>query len=148
MIYLIYKIINKINDRYYIGSHMTENLDDGYMGSGNLIKEAIEKYGVEIFEKQYLCFAFDEDGLDWLEEQLVVTVSQDPMSYNLIPGGNRPPIHLGEDHPLYGKFGNDHPNFGKHYNQGEGNFWFGKQRPDMSKRLSGEGNHMFGKPGI
>ena len=90
--YTIYKITNKLNRNYYIGSHKTKNLDDGYMGSGNLIKEAVKKYGKENFEKEYLFFAFDNKSLNLVEEELVVTHEQDSKSYNLTVGGNRPPI--------------------------------------------------------
>ena len=56
MFYTIYQITNTINDKIYVGKHMTLDLHDGYMGSGTLIKRAIEKYGIDFFKKRnYSC---------------------------------------------------------------------------------------------
>lgn len=35
-----YKITNTINNKYYYGVHSTDNLNDGYMGSGTVIRMA------------------------------------------------------------------------------------------------------------
>ena len=71
MHYLIYKITNKVNGKIYIGKHQTDNLDDGYMGSGKAIKFAIKKYGVENFSKEILYDVDDEELMNFLEELIV-----------------------------------------------------------------------------
>ena len=52
MFYTIYKITNLINNKFYIGKHQTNNVDDEYMGSGKLITAAIKKYGANSFERE------------------------------------------------------------------------------------------------
>ena len=41
--HLIYMVVNKINNKIYIGKHTTKNPHDSYMGSGKTLKAAIKK---------------------------------------------------------------------------------------------------------
>lgn len=84
MYYIIYKITNKINGKFYIGMHKTTNLNDGYMGSGKLIRAAIKKYGLENFIKEILHVFENEEDMKNKEKKLVVL---NEMSYNLCEGG-------------------------------------------------------------
>jgi hypothetical protein len=84
MFYTIYKITNKINQKYYIGMHQTENVNDDYMGSGKLIKKAIKKYGIDNFTKEIIHIFDNEEDMKNKEKELVVI---NEMSYNLCEGG-------------------------------------------------------------
>lgn len=85
MFYTVYKITNRINNKTYIGKHQTRNLDDEYMGSGKLVKRAINKYGKENFSKEILFVFKTEQEANNKEKELVV-VSEN--TYNLCPGGH------------------------------------------------------------
>ena len=88
MYYTIYKITNTLNNRYYIGRHATKNIDDGYMGSGLGIINAIKKYGVENFTKEIIATAETTEALWDLEKEIVnEDVVKDPQSYNMAYGG-------------------------------------------------------------
>jgi hypothetical protein len=85
LFYTIYKTTNIINGKHYIGKHQTKDLDDGYFGSGKLLKRAIKKYGIDNFVKQILRVCTTEKEMDLIEKILVVP---DPeISYNLCNGG-------------------------------------------------------------
>lgn len=86
--YLIYKITNNLNGKIYIGKHITDNLDDGYMGSGTAIRRAVKKYGIENFTKEILFDVYGEDMMNFLEEAIVdeaFVARKD--TYNMTLGG-------------------------------------------------------------
>ncbi len=86
MYYTIYKTTNLINGKFYIGKHQTKDLNDGYLGSGKLLKRAINKYGLDNFHKEILYVCESEKQMNALEKILVVP---DPeLNYNLCTGGH------------------------------------------------------------
>lgn len=83
----IYKIIRD-DGRYYIGMHSTDNLDDGYFGSGKRITRSIKKHGRERHRKEILEFLPTRYELKIRETELVTEeLRSDPMCMNIAPGG-------------------------------------------------------------
>lgn len=83
-----YKITNRINGMFYYGIHSTNDLDDGYMGSGKRIRAAIKKYGIENFTKEIIKFF---NSLQELSDYERDVVNEDLLNnvkcYNLVKGG-------------------------------------------------------------
>lgn len=84
----IYKIINKVNGRWYIGKH--NGSDPNYMGSGKLLRQAQHKYGLENFEKIILETVESEEQLNEREKHWIASTNavNDSKSYNLASGGD------------------------------------------------------------
>lgn len=99
MKYIIYKITNTINNKFYIGKHQTNNINDSYMGSGIAIAKAIKKYGKENFIKEIL-FVFDnEQDMNKKEKELITEeLVSDPNCYNIGVGGEGGPQFKGKHH--------------------------------------------------
>jgi len=124
MAYYVYKITNKINNKWYIGKrkHMSP-LNDSYMGSGKLIKAAIIKYGVDNFIKEILQIFDTNDEAANLEKTLVTKQAINTnMSYNMHEGGHGGFAHLNDGSKAHkerskkgaiNSTGKLHPNWGK-----------------------------------
>lgn len=86
--HFIYKTTNLLNSRYYIGMHSTNNLKDGYLGSGKQLRSAIRKYGVENFKVEILEYLPDISSLILREKEIVnKDILKDPNCMNLMIGG-------------------------------------------------------------
>ena len=89
MHYIVYQTTNLINGMTYIGSHQTEDLTDGYIGSGKHLKRAIKKYGNENFKSEILySFSSKEEMFNKERELVNESFVKDPMTYNLKVGGS------------------------------------------------------------
>lgn len=73
----------------YIGKHITQDVNDSYMGSGLRIRYAIKKYGIENFEKTILFECKSKQDMDKKEAEIVNEdfIARDDV-YNIKLGGD------------------------------------------------------------
>lgn len=86
----IYKVTNSINNKIYIGqkkSHVF--LDKLYLGSGKLIRRAIQKYGKDYFRIELLCWCESKEALNDMEKFYIQKFNSDDINigYNIARGG-------------------------------------------------------------
>jgi len=88
-LYILYKIINKINNKFYIGVHKTKDINDNYYGSGHKIKAAIQKHGKENFYKEILYVYTNKTDAFKKEKELVTEkLVRSSNCYNIKEGGS------------------------------------------------------------
>lgn len=103
MYYYVYQIVNKTSGKIYVGVHKTNNLDDGYMGSGKYLRRAIKKEGIENFEKTILEFFENAENMFNREAEIVtLDFLSKANTYNLIKGGS---LHGAEHASEIGRIG-------------------------------------------
>lgn len=84
---IIYKTTNLINGKIYIGKDSKN--DPTYLGSGLLLKKAIEKYGIDNFKKEIIEELTDEKILDDREIFWILELNSTDrnIGYNIARGG-------------------------------------------------------------
>lgn len=88
MHHLLYKTTCTKTNRFYIGIHSTDNIQDGYLGSGKRLKESLRKHGRENHTFEILATASSREELLALEESTVTRdLLSDPLCLNLSVGG-------------------------------------------------------------
>lgn len=91
---VIYKTINNINGKIYIGRDIHNN--PKYLGSGRILKKAIKKYNIENFTKEIIGKYNTIEELNKAEIYFIEFFnSLSPNGYNLAKGGNGGNTRLG-----------------------------------------------------
>jgi len=99
MYYTIYQITNLVNGKIYIGKHQTNDLADGYFGSGTALKKAIAKHGKDVFRKDILHVFNNEAEMNAKEKELITEDFVRRLdTYNLGVGGEGGPHFEGRKH--------------------------------------------------
>ena len=162
MKYIVYKTINLVNGRYYIGKHKQPSLEfDGYYGSSSAVNNAIAKYGDDSFIREIIEVYTNEDECYLAEGRILGDLwKSDTLCYNQQPGGKG--FSSGENHYTQGNgFSKEHKKNLKVARNGRaphseetkrkmsesrtGSKRTDEQRKRMSVAQSGPNNPMYGK---
>jgi group I intron endonuclease len=97
MYHFVYLTTNLINNKIYVGKRSTKKLDDGYLGSGIVLKQAVEKYGKENFERTILYYCLSKEDASNTEKGIVDSwfVARTD-TYNVMLGGTGGTTLLGK----------------------------------------------------
>lgn len=148
---IVYKVINKINNKMYVGK-TNGNLFDrkrkheriSLRSKNTYFHNALNKYGFDNFEWSILCETDSESKLNALEKFYIAAYRKIGKLYNMTDGGEGKNGWKPSSETLLkmsqSKIGNKNPFFGKHFN------------PESIKKLSesrkgkatGKRNGMFG----
>ena len=132
MKHFIYKTIHT-NGKYYIGRHSTDNVDDGYIGSGRWPSSIKDKSSIT---REIIEYADSEESLILLEQQYLTEHYGKPNCMNMsntstgAPTGDANPMRRQE---VADKF------------RGE-NHWFNKDPENHRKKFAGEAHWMNRDP--
>lgn len=96
--HIIYKTTCLVTSKYYIGLHSTDNIDDGYIGSGKRLQYSLKKYGISNHIRETLEQFNDRDVLKEREREIVnEELLKDSLCMNICKGGQAPHINVDPD---------------------------------------------------
>jgi len=140
----VYKTINLLNGKVYIGQHKSRQFNPNYYGNGLRSSNAINKHGKEHFKVVVVCWASSKEAIDRLERSHIarsIRLLGEENVYNIAPGGE------GGCSP-----GKKAHTFGKHWKQslaarkrrsitqvGAKNAFFGKHHTAEFRKKKAEG---------
>jgi group I intron endonuclease len=137
---IIYEIKNKINGKVYIGQHSSNELGT-YWGSGKLIKRAIEKYGLENFERFILEKCSTKEELNEREKYWIIEKDSINFGYNLTEGGT------GGDNSKFIDYSEEWKEIQRNNAKQYWKTLSTEKLKERSDKVSGENNGMFGEVG-
>ena len=85
--HIIYRTTNIITGNFYIGVHSTKNLDDGYLGSGRVLKRHIRKHGKHNFIKELMFLCETRESAFEKEKEFLKILKDHELCLNLHSGG-------------------------------------------------------------
>jgi hypothetical protein len=141
--HIIYKTTCLITKRFYIGMHSTDNLDDGYKGSGKRLRLSINKHCEENHVTEILETLPNRKELVAREKEIVnEKFLEDPQCMNLMVGGEGGFISIEQQRnrslsggkAIKDKFKNDPVFYKKHSD---------RMKLSMKKNNIGKGNKSF-----
>jgi len=122
-----YRTTNIVNNRYYLGMHSTNRIDDGYLGSGKRLYYELNKYGRDNFKFEILEQFNSREELVQAEITLITEHDlKNPNCLNLKQGGSG---GFSEEHRIKGA-----TNAGKKHSQRMENEE--EYRVDVIKKMS------------
>ena len=141
----VYLTTNLKNGKQYVGDHSTNNLNDGYLGSGLLIIKSIKKYGLNNFKREILEFFKTKKEAFSAQERYINEYNTLNNGYNISPKGghnvkncfseeSKKKISLNRSGKCCGE---KHPNFGKHLSEKT------KEKLRIANDSTGTKNGMF-----
>lgn len=161
MKHFVYLTTNLKNGKRYIGKHSGE-IEDDYLGSGLLIRDAIKKYGRNNFTREILCFCKNSDEAYVKEKEYIAKYNavQNSSFYNIDDGGKGFSCGVNNPNVKDKKYGVRNPFYGKHHTEeakeknrlahlGENSVWYGKHHTEetkqkISKANSGKNHYNYG----